>query len=80
MNCSQMWSKVTPLTFSETTGFPDIDILFAEGPAHDGCSTFNKALAHAITPGILAGDASGDAHFRDNNYDIHYSEGFGGQG
>jgi len=58
-----MWSKVTPLTFSETSDLSDIEISFAS-EAHATCGPFDGpggTLAHAFFPtGHIIG---GDAHF-----------------
>ncbi|XP_053166846.1 matrix metalloproteinase-18-like [Hemicordylus capensis] len=58
----QVWSDVTPLRFSRTTGPADIEIHFASGD-HGDYSPFDGeggTLAHAYAPGSGSG---GDAHF-----------------
>jgi len=58
-----MWSKVTPLTFSETSDLSDIEISFASG-AHAICGPFDGpggTLAHAYSP--INRNIGGDAHF-----------------
>ena len=57
-----MWSDVSALTFSETSGTPDIEILFA-ARSHGDRYPFDgrgNTLAHAYFPGSGIG---GDAHF-----------------
>jgi len=58
-----MWSDVSALTFSETNGVPDIEILFAEGN-HGDNNAFDgpgSTLAHAYYPTTAL--IGGDAHF-----------------
>lgn len=57
------WGKVTPLTFTQVTGKPDIDIRF-EKRWHGDNNPFDgegKTLAHAYFPRY-----GGDAHFDDD--------------
>jgi hypothetical protein len=63
-----LWSAVTPLTFTEVTGTPDIVITWAKG-THSVCSAFDGpsgVLAHAYFPPPNGGDIAGDAHFDDD--------------
>ncbi|XP_020667514.3 macrophage metalloelastase [Pogona vitticeps] len=58
----KVWSDVTPLKFTKTTGPADIEIWFASG-AHGDFYPFDGrggTLAHAFAPGSGLG---GDAHF-----------------
>lgn len=60
-----LWSRVTPLTFTEVTANPDIRIRFVAGDHGDG-SPFDgvgNVLAHAFYPPPNNGDLAGDAHF-----------------
>ena len=62
-----LWSRVTPLFFSEVTirSNPNITIRFVAG-AHGECAPFDgpsKILAHAYFPPPGGGDLSGDVHF-----------------
>ncbi len=62
-----LWSQVTPLTFTEVTisNNPDIVIRFVAGDHGDG-SPFDgvgRVLAHAFYPPPNGGDIAGDAHF-----------------
>uniref|UniRef100_UPI000248DAD8 matrixin family metalloprotease n=1 Tax=Paenibacillus elgii TaxID=189691 RepID=UPI000248DAD8 len=66
-----LWSEVTPLTFTEVTSNADILIRFATGDHGDG-DPFDGAgngagnvLAHAYYPPPNRGDLAGDAHFDD---------------
>ena len=61
------WSAVTPLTFSEVTTTPDIEIRFVAGEHGDGAqNAFDGAggvLAHAFYPPPNGGAIAGDTHF-----------------
>ena len=62
-----MWSQVSALTFSETSGEPDIWIQFAAG-SHGDNNPFDglgNTLAHAYFPGRGIG---GDAHFDEDEH------------
>jgi hypothetical protein len=62
----QLWSDVTPLTFTETSGSADIEISFHSNPEHGDGAPFDGpggTLAHAYFPGLGIG---GDVHFDDS--------------
>jgi len=62
-----MWSQVSALTFSETSGEPDIWIQFA-ARSHGDNNPFDgrgNTLAHAYFPGRGIG---GDAHFDEDEH------------
>ncbi|GAA3158633.1 DUF4214 domain-containing protein [Nonomuraea salmonea] len=63
----QQWAAVVPLVFRETTGTPDIEILFGSRDHGDGAThSFDgpgRVLAHAFFPPPNGGSLAGDAHF-----------------
>jgi hypothetical protein len=60
-----LWSRITPLTFSEVSSNPDIRISFVAGDHGDGFpfDGAGSVLAHAYYPPPNGGDIAGDAHF-----------------
>jgi len=66
-----MWSDVSALTFSETTGTPDIEIRFVRRSHGDGYPFDGpgSVLAHAFYPSSSL--RGGDAHFDEDETWTH---------
>jgi len=69
-----MWSDVSALSFSETTGTPDIEIRFVRGSHGDGYPFDGpgSVLAHAYYP-YSAHPLGGDEHYDDDETWTHQS-------
>ena len=70
LNAFDLWSEVTPLTFSEIpiSSNPDIVIRFVSGAHGDGAAFDGPGgvLAHAFYPPPNGGAIAGDTHFDDD--------------
>ncbi len=73
----QLWSDVTPITFTEeVAGYADIYLKFGRYEHGDFYPFDGRGgtLAHAFLPQSFQGDLEGDVHFDGDEYFTYQSE------